>query len=72
MMVVYLNQPLVPQPTPHHGRNRGSKFKLPAPAQENRIIEKALSNELHPTPEGFKVIAGKFRDALKAKFRGRV
>ena len=29
-------------------------------------------NELHPNPEGFKLIAGKFKDALAVKFPGRV
>ena len=30
------------------------------------------ANELHPFPEGFKTIAGKFVDALRLKFPGRI
>ncbi len=30
------------------------------------------ANELHPYPAGFKTIAGRFVDALRAKFPGRI
>ncbi len=30
------------------------------------------ANELHPYPNGFKTIAGKFVDALRLKFPGRI
>ena len=30
------------------------------------------ANELHPTPDGFKLVAGKFLNALRAKFPGRI
>ena len=32
----------------------------------------AWANELHPYPEGFKTIAGKFVDSLRAQFPGRI
>ncbi len=41
-------------------------------ATEGTLTDDQWANELHPTPEGFRIIARKFRDALKAKFPGRV
>jgi hypothetical protein len=30
------------------------------------------ANELHPYPQGFQKLAGKFVDALRSKFPGRI